>query len=234
MQQHARLPLWFLIANMALVAAAFAFGNLLGRRRIAGQHVLIGSDADPDQADAPICDEVADKIKAMNPEALAKTFLAAKRSLESRHEGFDPQVDDGVAQVIQRNTEFLQAAVRKGLTVREVLRSLGTFPVTKLPRDDRVLNPYRLYQRWLAGGRALLLPLFLLLGAGRRVRDFFRWLGRCVRELKGPSVAVDMEAAEGADFQTALRKIGRARGPLDLVHGPWVSRCPSLSRFTSR
>ncbi|HEU4419482.1 MAG TPA: S41 family peptidase [Planctomycetota bacterium] len=35
MQQHARLPLWFLIANMALVAAAFAFGNLLGRRRFA-------------------------------------------------------------------------------------------------------------------------------------------------------------------------------------------------------
>ncbi len=93
-------------------------------------------------------------------------------------------------------------------------RVFGTYPAGKLPRDDRVLNPFRLYQRWLAGGRALLLPLFLALGAMRRVRDFFRWLGRCVRELKGPSVAVDMEAAEGADFATAVRKIGRARLPV--------------------
>jgi hypothetical protein len=93
-------------------------------------------------------------------------------------------------------------------------RVFGTYPVGKLPRDDRVLNPFRLYQRWLAGGRALLVPLFLALGAARRVRDFFRWLGRCVRELKGPSVAVDTQAAEGADFATAVRKIGRARGPV--------------------
>ncbi|MCK6461884.1 MAG: hypothetical protein L6Q95_18545, partial [Planctomycetes bacterium] len=93
-------------------------------------------------------------------------------------------------------------------------RVFGTYPVGKLPRDDRVLNPFRLYQRWLAGGRALLVPFFLALGAMRRVRDFFRWLGRCVKELKGPSVAVDMEAAEGADFATAVRKIGRARLPV--------------------
>jgi hypothetical protein len=93
-------------------------------------------------------------------------------------------------------------------------RVFGTYPATKLARDDRVLNPFRLYQSWLAGGRAFLLPFFMALGAARRVRDFFRWLGRCVRELRGPSVAVDTEAAEGADFVTAVRKIGRARGPV--------------------
>lgn len=93
-------------------------------------------------------------------------------------------------------------------------RVFGTYPVNKLPRDDRVLNPFRLYQRWFAGGRALLLPLFMAWGALRRVGELFSWLRRCVRELKGPSVAVDTEAAEGADFSTALRKIGRARGPV--------------------
>jgi hypothetical protein len=93
-------------------------------------------------------------------------------------------------------------------------RVFGTYPAHKLPREDRVLNPYRLYQRWLAGGRALLLPLFLAWGALRRLGDLLAWLRRCVRELKGPSVAVDVEAAEGADFACALRKIRRARGPV--------------------
>ena len=46
MQQHARLPLWFLIANMALVAAAFAFGNVLGGRRVANLPEPQGSALD--------------------------------------------------------------------------------------------------------------------------------------------------------------------------------------------
>jgi len=93
-------------------------------------------------------------------------------------------------------------------------RVFGTYPVGKLPRDDRVLNPFRLYQRWFAGGRALVLPLFMAWAALRRVGEFFGWLRRCVRELRGPSVKVDMVAAEGADFAAALRKIARARGPV--------------------
>jgi hypothetical protein len=93
-------------------------------------------------------------------------------------------------------------------------RVFGTYPAHRLARDDRVLNPYRLYQSRFAGGRALLLPLFLAWGALRRVGDLFAWLFRCVRELKGPSVAVDVEAAEGADFAAALRKIRRMRGPV--------------------
>ncbi|MFI5402243.1 MAG: hypothetical protein ACHQ1G_04845, partial [Planctomycetota bacterium] len=93
-------------------------------------------------------------------------------------------------------------------------RVFGTYPVAKLPRDRRVLNPFRVYQRWFAGGRALLVPLFMTWAALRRVGDFLGWLRRCVRELKGPSVKVDMEAADGADFQAALRKIARARGPV--------------------
>jgi len=117
------------------------------------------------------------------------------------------------AEVFARFGESVLARLRRD---RRLLfrRVFGTYPVAKLPRDDRVLNPFRLYQRWFAGGRALLLPFSMALVALRRIRDFFGWLRRCVRELRGPSVAVDMEAADGADFPAALRKIGRARRPI--------------------
>ena len=95
-------------------------------------------------------------------------------------------------------------------------RTFGTYPLHKLPREERVLNLYRAYSRWLAHGRALLIPLYALRAVGRFVVRFLKWLIRCIQEIRRPSFTVDQEAVEGADYHTALRKIHRMRGPVAL------------------
>jgi len=82
MQQHARLPLWFLIANMALVAAAFAFGNMLGGRRIADLpepqgtalelvfNEILRSHIDPQDPRKLLDHAIAGMVKELDPYSL--------------------------------------------------------------------------------------------------------------------------------------------------------------------
>ena len=93
-------------------------------------------------------------------------------------------------------------------------RVFGGYPLHTLPRDQRVLNLYRNYQRWFAGGRGLLVPLRAGEAALRFAGRFLRWLRRCIHEIRNPRFKVDVEAVEGATFVTALRKIHRMRGPV--------------------
>jgi hypothetical protein len=93
-------------------------------------------------------------------------------------------------------------------------RIFGTYPLHKLPREERVLNVYRAYLRWCAGGRVLLFPFRLVWAALRFLSRFLRWLRRCIYEIRHPRFEVDVEAVEGADFVAALRKIHRMRGPV--------------------
>ncbi|MHC4957524.1 MAG: hypothetical protein ACYTGN_04050 [Planctomycetota bacterium] len=95
-----------------------------------------------------------------------------------------------------------------------VRRVFGTYPLHKRPREERVLNPYRLYEGWLAGGRALLFPLRVFRNWLKFLGRLYLWLVRCLQEIRRPRFAVDEEAAEGADFPTALRMIRRMRGPV--------------------
>jgi carboxyl-terminal processing protease len=79
MQQQARLPLWFLIANMALVAAAFAFGNMLGSRRIANLpepqrtalelvfNEILRSHVDPQDPRKLLDHAIAGMVKELDP-----------------------------------------------------------------------------------------------------------------------------------------------------------------------
>jgi len=93
-------------------------------------------------------------------------------------------------------------------------RTFGTYPLHKLPRERRALNLYRAYQGWIAGGRALLLPLRPIQAAVRFGGRFLRWLVRCIHEIKRPTFQVDVEAVEGSDYRAARRKIRRMRGPV--------------------
>jgi hypothetical protein len=95
-----------------------------------------------------------------------------------------------------------------------IRRTFGTYPLHQRPHEERVLNAYRIYQRWLAGGRALLFPLRLVTGAVRFAWRFVTWVARCVGEIRRPRFEVDVRAVEGADFDTARRKINRMRAPV--------------------
>jgi len=93
-------------------------------------------------------------------------------------------------------------------------RVFGTYPLHQRPHAERVVNLYRLYQSWLAGGRALLAPARVLLASVFFAWRFLGWLRRCIREIRHPSFEVDEKAVAGADFRTAVRKVQRMRGPV--------------------
>lgn len=93
-------------------------------------------------------------------------------------------------------------------------RVFGTYPLHTRPKEQRVLNLYRVYESWLAGGRAFLVPLRMVGRMARYLGRVFRWLLQSIREIRRPKARHDVDLAAQADFATAVRKIGRMRGPL--------------------
>ncbi len=123
---------------------------------------------------------------------------------------FDPERDREVE--ARFGAEMLARLRRdRSLLIRRVF---GTYPWNLQPREQRILNLYALYERWLAGGRALLLPLFLLVGGIRRAWHWAGWICRAVNEIRRPELRVDRTGEIEADFATAVRKIERMRGPV--------------------
>jgi len=95
-----------------------------------------------------------------------------------------------------------------------IREAFGTYPLHTRSKDERVLNLYRLYERWFGGGRAFLIPLRLLWRWLAMMGRFFRWLVRAVGEIRTPRMRGDAGVAAEADFATAARKIGRMRDPV--------------------
>src|SRR5690606_26859655 len=69
-------------------------------------------------------------------------------------------------------------------------------------------------ERWLAGGRMSLLPLFTTWAALRGGVRLVGWICQAVREIRRPDLRVDRTADIEADFATAVRKIERMRRPI--------------------
>jgi hypothetical protein len=99
----------------------------------------------------------------------------------------------------------------RGLLIRRIF---GTYPWNLQPKEHRVLNLFALYESWLGGGRALLLPLFAVVGGVRYASRLAGWIWRAIHEIRRPELRVDRTADVEADFATAVRKIERMRGPV--------------------
>lgn len=95
-----------------------------------------------------------------------------------------------------------------------IRRLFGTWPLHEQPRERRTVNLYRFYERWLAGGRALLVPIWLLAAACGILKRGLIWLAGAVREIYEPRRRRGRVQAARADFAVATRKINRMRGPL--------------------
>jgi len=95
-------------------------------------------------------------------------------------------------------------------------RVFRTYPFHRWPKERRTFNPFVLYQRHLAGGRVLLLPLKMLVWAMVLVARAVRLVGGIVGEVRHPH-ARELSSAEDPDpFEVAQRKIHRMRKPLFL------------------
>ena len=90
----------------------------------------------------------------------------------------------------------------------------GTYPLHTRPRDQRVLNLYRTYERWFGGGRAFLIPLRVFWRWLKMIGRLLVWLARAVGEIRTPRKRGDVALVGDADFTTALRKIARMRDPV--------------------
>jgi hypothetical protein len=118
-----------------------------------------------------------------------------------REEAIRRRFGDGVLAALRRD--------RRGM-VRDIF---GTHPYHLLPREERILNPYRLYWRYLGGARFVLLPFVAAAGA-----IGFAWRGvrggvRLVREVLGKESALRGQPSRVASFEVAVRKLNRMRKP---------------------
>ena len=122
----------------------------------------------------------------------------------------DPRRDQEIADRFGE-TVLEKLQVDRRLIFRKVF---GTYPLHMRPKEQRVLNLHRVYDRWFARGRAFFIPLRLgwrgLVMTGR----FIRWIARALREIMDPSLRSGAHEASHADFDAARRKIGRMRGPI--------------------
>jgi hypothetical protein len=131
-------------------------------------------------------------------EFTAVDFLAdeADRDAEIHHR-FGPQV----AELVRRDRQ------------QNVRRAFRSFPLHELPLAARTINPFALYETYLAGGRVILLPLTLARAAGRALVLGVRSIHDVVQEILHPQV--DRERLLPSDtYWAALRKIHRMRKPV--------------------
>ncbi len=96
---------------------------------------------------------------------------------------------------------------------QNVRRAFRSFPLHELPLSSRTINPFALYESYLAGGRVMLLPFHAMGAVARALGVAIRSIYRVVGEILHPRV--DQEDSVPADtYWAALRKIHRMRKPV--------------------
>ena len=122
----------------------------------------------------------------------------------------DPSRDTEVAEVYGDDVRA-KLVVDRQVLVREIF---GTYPRHLRPKERRLANLYQLYNDWLQGGRGLFIPLRLLLLFLKSAWTAFLWVARAVGEIRRTEQRLHPEVAMHADYETAVRKIGRMRDPI--------------------
>ncbi|MEN8148289.1 MAG: hypothetical protein ABFS86_00615 [Planctomycetota bacterium] len=132
----------------------------------------------------------------------------------------DPERDERVQRRFgERTLEALR--IDRRAMIRTVF---GTHPFHRLPRTDRTLNPFDIYHRYLAGGRGILVPLYLLRAVLKALSLTIRRVRETLREILS-TTTVERDAQENwASYDVAVRKINRMRRPLFMECARFRSR----------
>lgn len=128
-------------------------------------------------------------------------FLSADPELEA---DIRRRYGDEVAELMRRDRRD---------NVRRVFR---TYPFHHMPKEKRTFNPLVLYQRHLAGGRVMVVPLKILWWAGLLAARALGLLHTVIQDLLEPTVTEVATLEESDPFEVAVRKIHRMRKPLFL------------------
>jgi len=98
---------------------------------------------------------------------------------------------------------------------RTMIRTVfGTYPFHRRPRPDRTVNPFQLYYRYLAGGKVLFIPLYMLGMVGKSLLWLIHRVRATLKEILHPERVSDDGRENWASYDVAVRKIGRMRKPL--------------------
>jgi hypothetical protein len=89
----------------------------------------------------------------------------------------------------------------------------SSYPLHSLPRAQRTLNPYQLYQEYLFGGRVFTLPFRLVGLVFKLIGLAIKWLKQKIDEIRFPELKSEPIIAQ-KDFVVAQRKIDRMRKPI--------------------
>jgi hypothetical protein len=96
---------------------------------------------------------------------------------------------------------------------QNVRRAFRSFPLHELPLSARTINPFALYERYLAGGRMLFLPFVAARTVGQALVIGVKSIFGVVHEILHPQV--DRQRLVPPDtYWAALRKIHRMRKPV--------------------
>ena len=89
----------------------------------------------------------------------------------------------------------------------------SSYPLHSLPRAQRTLNPYQLYQEYLFGGRVFSLPFRVVGLFFKAIALGVKWLKQKIDEIRFPELKTEPIIAQ-KDFVVAQRKIDRMRKPI--------------------
>ncbi len=98
---------------------------------------------------------------------------------------------------------------------KELIRTVfGTYPLRKMPRSERSINFYKLYQKYMAGGRIFFLPFTLSGYFLSALWKIVKWIYSKIKEILHPLECYKTPISPEADFEVAVRKINRMRKPV--------------------
>ncbi|MBN1441809.1 MAG: hypothetical protein JXA90_03820 [Planctomycetes bacterium] len=157
--------------------------------------------------------EVADSPMLRRPGRGEERFDAALSLASFTAFDFLGPTPEGDEAVLRRYGPEVLDALRRDR--RAVVRDIfGTRPYHLLPRQQRVLNPYRLYRKYLGGAKFFLLPFAAIFGLLRLLFAGVSQVVSLVDEVLGRRKIRRSQLSRVAGFDVAIRKINRMRKPL--------------------
>lgn len=145
--------------------------------------------------------------------------------LEERKRNQPPfnTTDLNVLQILaSKENHIEEMQVRFGAEVVELLEQdqkklirgvFSSYPLHRLPKPLRTLNPYLLYNEFIQGGKLFTLPFRLIGLVFKTIGLGVRWTKEKIDEIRFPD-KIRTEVIPQKDFVVALRKIHRMRKPI--------------------
>lgn len=161
---------------------------------------------------SPLTGPSPEPLTKRRPSAVKQTRMAFLETVEFTAVDFLADDPDRDAEIGARFGPQVAELVRRDRQ-QNVRRAFRSFPLHELPLSSRTINPFALYEAYVAGGRVMLLPFHVMGAVARALGLAIRSVYRVVGEILHPRVDQD-DSVPADTYWAALRKIHRMRKPV--------------------